>query len=229
MGLSYIFNDRSEAGRALVPLLRAFAGRPGIVVLGVGRGGLSVAREVAAGLEAPLDLLTIASVKVPGHAYVSIGAVASNGACVLDAPRIAAAGLTNEAIRGAREEAEQTLAARDARFRGGRPSLEVNGRVVILVDDGMATGGTMRTAVQAVRTRRPHQVIVASPVASEAACASLRDVADQCVYLASPLPVGNAAFWYREFESADDATIRGLLADSSVGHTLERQRIAQVM
>ncbi len=229
MGLSYIFQDRREAGQALAPLLRVFTGRPGVVVLGVGRGGLSVAREVAQALGAPLDLLTIATIKAPGHSYVSIGAVASNGAYILDTPRIAAAGLSAPAVVAAREEAARTLAARDARFRGGRPHLEVNGRVAILVDDGMATGNTMRAAVQAVRSRRPHQVIVASPVASEIAVETLRDLADQCVYLASPMPVGNAAFWYRDFEAADDATIRSLLAGSGVAEPLLRPRLAHVM
>jgi putative phosphoribosyl transferase len=228
MGLTYIFRDRREAGRALVPLLRAYAGRPGVVVVGVGRGGLTVAGEVAGALDAPLDLLSIGRILMPGHSAISIGAVASNGACILDTARINASGLPLALVQAARAEAERALGIRDSRYRNGRPSLELNGRVVILVDDGMATGGTMRTAAQAVRTRRPHQVIVASPVASESAVSALRDIADQCVYLASPMPVGNTAFWYQQFESPDDATVSWLLSGPRATPAAE-PRLAQVM
>ncbi len=208
---SYIFSDRAEAGRALVPLLRDHAGRAGVIVLGVGRGGLRVAHEVASGLDAPLDLLSVGRIRMPGHDYITIGGVTTDGACVLDKSRIAAGQLSNEQVAGARADAERALVAREARFRAGRPPIEVFGRVAVLVDDGMASGSTMRLACALVRTRRPHVVIVASPVASEDACNALAGLADAVVHLATPVPIGNVALWYQDFATPDDGTVRAML------------------
>ncbi len=207
----YIFFDRAEAGRALVPMLRDHAGRAGVLVLGVGRGGLRVAHEVACGLDAPLELLSVGRIRLPGHDYITIGGVTTDGACVLDKSRIAAAQLSNEQVAGARADAERALIARESRFRAGRPPIELSGRVAVLVDDGMASGNTMRLACALVRTKRPSVVIVASPVASEEAAGSLSGLADAVVYLASPVPVGNVALWYHDFASPDDATVRAML------------------
>ena len=216
---SYIFHDRAEAGRALVPKLRHHAGRAGVVIVGVGRGGLRVAHEVARGLDAPLDLLTVARIRLPGHDYITIGAVSAEGACVLDKSRIAAAQLSAQQVGAARAEAVRGALAREARFRGDHAPIDLCGQVVIVVDDGMVSGTSMRLSLALVRSRRPHAVVAASPVASEEACASLTDLADACVYLATPVPVGTLALWYHDFAAPDDATIKAMLAGEPLDGT----------
>jgi predicted phosphoribosyltransferase len=204
--------DRQDAGERLGVALSAFAGRPDVIVLGLPRGGVPVAAAVARALRAPLDVLTVRKLGLPGQPEMAMGAIASGGAQVLDPRTIAAAVVTPGEIARVAQREELELARREATFRRSRPPLDVAGRCAIVVDDGMATGSTMRAAVLSLRRRQAAQIVVAVPVASTEACAALSAEADRCVCLATPTPFFSVGEWYQDFAQLEDEDVQDILA-----------------
>jgi len=212
--MSSLFRDRREAGRRLATLLASYAGKPGVIVLGLPRGGIPVAYEVAHALGAPLDVFTVRKLGAPGHAELAIGAIASGGVCVLNEDYIAQLEIPPHVLRAIRAREEQELARRERLFRGDRPPLDVHGSTVIVVDDGLATGATMRAAVAALHAQHPAHIVVATPVASPQACALIRGVADGCVCAATPPHFPGVGAFYGDFTQTEDAEVRQLLDDA---------------
>ncbi len=207
-----VFRNRSEAGRLLAELLDRYRGRPDVVVLGLPRGGVPVAAEVAAGLGAPLDVFVVRKLGVPGHDELAMGAIATGGVRVLNPTVIEGLGIDEDIIeRVAAREAEE-LERRDRAYRGDRPPPNVEGKVVIVVDDGLATGSTMRAAVAALRSQRPSRIVVAVPVGSPATCHELRAEADEVVCARMPMFFQAVGQWYDDFSPTTDAEIDQLLA-----------------
>lgn len=209
------FRDRREAGRALGGFLLRHRDWRDPVVLALPRGGVPVACEVARALEAPLDILLVRKLGHPRHEEFAIGAIASGGVTVMNADRNGLFGGVRRdevACILAREQAE--LARREALYRGGVPAQPVRGREVILVDDGLATGATMRAAVDAVRQRDPARVTVAVPVGAAASCEALRAFADDVVCVRSPEPFRAVGLWYADFPHTTDDEALALLAQA---------------
>jgi len=183
-----LFADRVEAGRQLALKLTPYADRPDVIVLGLPRGGVVVAAEVARALEAPLDVMIVRKLGVPGQAELAMGAIASGGVRILNHEVIAAYGISREAIERETESEWHELQRRERAYRGGRPPLDLGGRIVVVVDDGLATGATMRAAVAAVWALRPTRVVIAVPVAAAQACDILAPLVDEVICLSVPEP-----------------------------------------
>lgn len=205
------FQDRSDAGRALAGALTHYADVD-VVVLALPRGGVPVAFEVAERLGAPLDVFLVRKLGVPGHEELAMGAVASGGVQVLNDDLIARLGVTRPALDRviARERAE--LLRRERAYRDERPPLAVAGRTVILIDDGLATGATMRAAVAGLRKLEPGRIVVAVPVAAHDACAQVGAEVDEMVCVATPSPFHGVGLWYRDFDQTDDDEVCALLS-----------------
>jgi putative phosphoribosyl transferase len=209
------FRDRAEAGRFLAERLQGYAGRDDLIVLALPRGGVPVGYEVARALGAPLDVLSVRKVGVPGHEELAMGAVATGGELVLDEGLVTRLGVPLSELRRRIEEEIRELERREAAYREGRPPLSLQGKTVVLVDDGLATGSTMRAAVLAARRQRPAQVVVAVPVATPEACDDLRDAADEIVCGITPQFLQAVGLWYEDFSQTSDAEVRELLARAS--------------
>ncbi|HXF98485.1 MAG TPA: phosphoribosyltransferase [Gaiellaceae bacterium] len=206
-----MFHDRRHAGRLLADELRAYAGREDVLVLALPRGGVPVGYEVARALGVPLDVFVVRKLGVPGHEELAMGAIASGGVRVLNEAVVEALGIGEETIARAAAAAAEELERKERAYRGERGPLDLAGRTVILVDDGLATGSTMRAAVRAVRALGPERVVVAVPIASVQACASLRREADEVVCLRTPEPFDAVGLWYEDFTQTPDAEVRDLL------------------
>jgi predicted phosphoribosyltransferase len=206
------YEDRTAAGRALAARLARYAGRGDVIVLALPRGGVPVAFEVAEALEAPLDLFLVRKLGTPGHRELAMGAIASGGVRVLNDDVVEWYGITPDAIEAIAREEQVELERREAAYREGRPAAVLEGRVVILVDDGLATGSTMRAAVQAVQQHRPARVVVAVPVGARETCADLGASADEVVCARMPEPFSAVGQWYRNFEQTTDEEVRRLLS-----------------
>jgi putative phosphoribosyl transferase len=207
-----VFRDRTDAGRRLARALRAYAGRADLLVLALPRGGVPVAFEVAQALRAPLDLLLVRKLGVPGHEELAMGALASGGVRVLNPEVIAATGVGNAEIEAAVAREARELERREAAYRGHRPRPAIAGRCLILVDDGLATGATMRAALAALRPQHPAALVVAVPVAPPDTAARLRAEADELVCLETPESFFAIGSWYQDFGQLDDDSVRALLA-----------------
>lgn len=205
------FTNRRDAGRHLATDLTGYAGRDDVLVLGLPRGGLPVAFEVARALDAPLDVFLVRKLGVPGHEEYAMGAIASGGVRVLNYRVARDARVSDEAIArvAAREQVE--LERRERVYRGDRSLPEIRGRTVILVDDGLATGSTMRAAAIAVRAHKPARVVVAVPVAARETCDEFRDVVDDVVCSLTPEPFTAVGLWYEDFSQTTDAEVHELL------------------
>jgi predicted phosphoribosyltransferase len=199
----------------LAERLEKYAGRPDVVVLGLPRGGVPVAFEVARVLEAPLDLFLVRKLGTPGHRELAMGAIASGGVRVLNDDVVRWYGITTDEIDAVAREEERELHRREAAYRGGRAPVPVEGRVVILVDDGLATGSTMRAAVAAARQRRPARVVVAVPVGAPETCDELSAIADEVVCVRTPQPFSAVGEWYVDFDQTTDEEVRRLLGEHS--------------
>lgn len=208
------FRDRREAGRRLAAELISYAGRPDVLVLALPRGGVPVGYEVARALGAPLDVFLVRKLGTPGHEELAMGAVASGGIRVLNEDVVSALGLDEGVIQAAVEHETRVLSGRERRYRGDRPATSLADRIILLVDDGLATGATMRAAVAAVRRQSPKRLIVAVPVAPPETCEMLRPEADEVVSLAAPTPFYGVGFWYEDFSPTTDEEVRELLAAS---------------
>jgi len=205
------FQDRREAGRKLAQRFEHLQGDPEIVVLGLPRGGVPVAYEIATHIGAPLDVLVVRKVGVPGHSELAMGAIASGGIRVIDQRIVDNLGISRHAFDAVEREERIELERRERAFRDGRPVVNVHGKTVILVDDGLATGATMAAAVDALRTRNPAHIIVAVPVASPDTCAALGKRADEVVCLLMPDRMYAVGAWYQDFTQTTDDEVRSLL------------------
>lgn len=207
-----LFADRSAAGRALAAKLAPHARRRDVIVLGLPRGGVPVAELVARELRVPLDLVSVRKLGVPGHEEYAMGAIASGGVVELDESVVRQAGISRAMVRDVLLAETEELERRDNLYRGDRPFPDVRGRVAILVDDGMATGSTMRAAVNAVRQRMPAAVLVAVPVAAVEACADLAQHVNECICVHCPSPFHAVGVWYQDFRATTDDEVLACLA-----------------
>jgi predicted phosphoribosyltransferase len=211
-----LFQDRFEAGRFLASKLRHLANRPDVVVLALPRGGVPVGYEVAKALNAPLDVFVVRKLGVPGHPELAMGAIASGGIRVLNKDVVRRLGIPDYMIDKIAAEEQKELERREQDYRGDRPPLDVKGRTVILVDDGLATGSSMRVAALALRNKNPAQIIVAVPVAAASTCSELKSEADQVVCAVTPEPFWAVGQWYRDFSQTTDEEVRDLLRRTAV-------------
>jgi putative phosphoribosyl transferase len=205
------YRNRVEAGRELAGRLTAYAGRPDVLVLGLPRGGVPVAYEVARALAVPLDIFLVRKLGVPGHEELAMGAIASGGVRVLNTEVVALLRIPPHVIDQVAAAETRELARREDAYRAGRPAPDPRGRTVILVDDGLATGSTMRAAVAALRRLEPARIVVAVPVAAAATCAELRDEADEVVCARTPEPFIAVGLWYEDFRPTTDEEVCELL------------------
>jgi len=213
-----IFKDRIEAGRFLAEKLTNYTDRRDAIVLGLPRGGIPVAYEVAQKLHAPLDVFTVRKLGVPGHEELAMGAIASGGVRVLNHDVLSYIKIPDEEIDRVAADELRELERRERLYRGARPLLDVRDRIVIVVDDGLATGSTMRAAVKALRQKRPKQIVVAAPVGARETCDSLGDEVDVlCVCALTPEPFRAVGLWYANFEQTTDDEVRNLLARAMPG------------
>ena len=208
------FDDRRDAGRALGEALAEYAGRPDVIVLALPRGGVPVAYEVAQRLGAPLDVFLVRKLGLPGHEELAMGAIASGGIRVENPAVIEQLDVPEHLVRAIEARERPELVRREQTYRAGRPPLDVRGKIAILVDDGLATGSSMRAAVQGLRQRGPAAIIVAVPVAPREACEELAGLADRLVCGATPEPFYAVGQWYRDFDQTSDDEVRKLLAGS---------------
>jgi putative phosphoribosyl transferase len=205
------FRDRTEAGQLLG---REIASRTieNAIVLALPRGGVPVGYEVAKALGAPLDVFIVRKLGVPGHEELAMGAIASSGVRVLNREVLDYARITQQQIDEVAAREERELARREAEYRGNRGPLDVRGRTVIVVDDGLATGSSMRAAVQALRAMEPKRVIVAVPVGAAQTCEELREIVDEMICLRTPEPFEAVGLWYDNFTQTTDAEVHALLS-----------------
>jgi predicted phosphoribosyltransferase len=208
---SRTFADRHEAGRLLgEALAKRLAGRE-VLVLALPRGGVPVAYHVARALGAPLDVFIVRKLGVPGHEELAMGAIASGGGRVLNRDVLDAIPVPQRAIDAVAEREERELQRREREYRGARPPIDVRGKTVVIVDDGLATGSTMRAAVQALRKMTPSAIVVAVPVAAPATCEEFRREVEDIVCLRTPEPFQAVGLWYENFDQTTDEEVHDLL------------------
>ena len=205
------YRDRSQAGRALAAQLSELRDAPGLLVLGLPRGGVPVAHEVANALTAPLDVFIVRKLGYPGHPEFAMGAIASGGVRVMKV--LPGMRPSDQAIEEVVADEMEELRRREVLYRGTRPPPAMRGRSIIVVDDGLATGATMEAAVQALRRHDPRQICVAVPVGARDSCETLATLADQVVCPAQPEPFRAVSLWYRDFPQTSDEEVRLLLAE----------------
>jgi putative phosphoribosyl transferase len=210
------FRDRIEAGKQLAERLLDYAGRSDVLVLALPRGGVPVGFEIARALEAPLDVFVVRKLGVPGHEELAMGAIASGGACALNEQVIRSLGIPERTVLHVAGQARQELNRRERLYRGDRPPLGVAGRIVILVDDGLATGSTMRAAIAALRDLGPTRLIVAVPAAAPSTCDEIASEVDECICLITPQPFYAVGLWYEDFSQTTDDEVRDFLARAAI-------------
>ena len=205
------FRDRAQAGRLLSRRLARYAGRADLIVLALPRGGVPVGYEVAKTLRAPLDVFLVRKLGAPGQEELAMGAIAAGEVRVLNDEVVRALGISSRVIDAVAARELRELLRRDELYRGRRPAPPAAGRTVILVDDGLATGSTMRAAIQAIRRKKPSRLVVAVPVAAAPTCEELSSLVDEMVCYATPEPFYSVGFWYDDFSQTSDDEIRDLL------------------
>jgi putative phosphoribosyl transferase len=210
-----IFANRKEAGQKLALPLMKYANRGDVIVLGAPRGGVPVAFEIATELKVPLDIFVLRKLGVPGREELAFGAIASGGVRILNRDVIEGLGITGLDIERVTRVAEQELQRREQAYRGGRPPLDLSGLTVILVDDGVATGSTMRAAIRALRQKKPARIVIAVPVAPPATCDQLQLEADELVCLEKPEPFYGVGQFYSDFSQVSDEEVKELLDAAS--------------
>jgi len=209
-----LFADRRDAGRVLAGLLTKYANRDDVLVLALPRGGVPVAFEVAHALRAPLDVFIVRKLGVPGQDELAMGAIATGGVRVLNEDVVGALGLSAKVIDAVAAREEKELERREHIYRGARTPPEVRERTVILVDDGLATGSTMRAAVAALRKQRPARIVVAVPVAAPETCEEFKTEVDETVCAATPRMFNGVGRWYEDFSQTSDGEVHELLAQA---------------
>jgi putative phosphoribosyl transferase len=205
------FKDRHHAGTVLAGQLRHLAGREDVVVLALPRGGVPVAFEVARALGAPMDVFVVRKLGLPVHPELAMGAIASGGVRVMNEDVVTRYRPTAGAIEAVTRAERTELERRERTYRNGHPAVSLEARTAVLIDDGLATGATMRAAVQAARMLRPAHVVVAVPVGAREACEALGEVADEVVCALTPEPFSAVGLWYEDFSQTTDEDVRELL------------------
>ncbi len=209
------FLDRRDAGRQLAAKLASYADDASVLVLGLPRGGVPVAYEVARALDAPLDVFVVRKLGVPGHRELAMGAIASGGVRVLNPDVIDALGILPAAVESVADRELLELERQQRVYRGQKPLPELSGRTLIVVDDGLATGSTMRAAVGALRQSKPARIIVAAPVAAAQTVRILQEEADNVVCLSAPQDFHAVSMWYQDFSQTSDEEVRNLLESAA--------------
>jgi predicted phosphoribosyltransferase len=206
-----LYQNRAEAGRYLASKLTRYANRPDVLVLALPRGGVPVALEVAQALNAPMDVFPVRKFGVPGHEDLAMGAIASGGVGIRNREVVRALRIIDEEIEAIIAREQRELERRERVYRGDRPPPDVRGRTVILVDDGLATGSTMRAALAALRRQGPARIVVAVPIATPETCKNLEPEVDEIVCAVTPEPFYAVGLWYRDFSQTTDEEVRELL------------------
>jgi predicted phosphoribosyltransferase len=207
-----IYRDRHHAGRVLAERLQHLRTYPRAIVLALPRGGVPVAYQVAQALDAPLDVFLVRKLGVPGHSELAMGAIASGGTRVINQPVVDFYGLPPSVLDSVARYEQAELGRRERAYRGGQPPLELRDYTVILVDDGLATGSTMKAAVEAVRSHAPARIVVAVPVGAPDTCQELSALADEMVCVYQPADFAAVGSWYEDFSATSDQEVRQLLA-----------------
>ena len=210
-----IFKDRRDAGRKLAQYLTRYTNRPDVVVLALPRGGVPVAFEVAGALHTPLDIFLVRKLGIPGHEELAMGAIASGGLRVLNEDIVGALNVPNAVLDVVTRRERAELERRERAYRGDRPPLDVRGKTAILVDDGLATGSSMRAAVAGLRARQPAQIVVAVPTAAPETCEAFENEVDDVVCAVTPQPFFSVGTWYEDFSQTSDEAVRRLLEEAS--------------
>jgi putative phosphoribosyl transferase len=205
------FHDRSEAGRLLAEKLAAFADRPDVLVLALPRGGVPVGFEVARALRVPLDVFLVRKLGVPGREELAMGALASGGVRLLNEEVVRVLRISDKVIKAVAASEERELERRERAYRGDRPPPDVRGRTVILVDDGLATGTSMRAVIAALRRLEPARIVVAVPLAAATTCEEFRADNEEIVCVRTPEPFYAVGLWYEDFSQTSDEEVRDLL------------------
>ncbi len=209
------FKDRREAGRVLARKLSAYAGQTDVIILALPRGGVPVAYEVALALNAPLDIFLVRKLGLPGREELAIGAIASGGIRVLNEDIIRVLGVPEEVINIVARNELQELQRREHNYRGDRPAPELRGRKVILIDDGLATGASMRAAVVGVRAQHPARIVIAVPAAAPELCNAFQFEVDEMVCAMTPEPFYGLSRWYEDFSQTNDEEVRMFLREAN--------------
>jgi len=215
-----LFEDRFDAGRVMASKLGEFSGRNDVVVLALPRGGVPVGYEVAQALRAPFDVFVVRKLGTPGQEELAMGALASGGVTVLNREVIQALGIPRQTINAVVAREERELERREREYRGQRPAASVRGRTAIVVDDGLATGSSMRVAAKALRKEAAAEIVVAVPVASPSTCSEFELEVDKVVCATTPEPFSAVGQWYRNFSQTTDEEVRDLLARSASASVL---------
>jgi putative phosphoribosyl transferase len=221
------FSDRHHAGRVLASFLQRYRNTPDTLILGLPRGGVVVAYEVARALNLPLDVFAVRKLGVPGYEELALGAIASGGHIVVNQDVLRQFDIDQRSFESIAAEARLRLARLERDFRGDRPPIDVRGKTVILVDDGLATGATMRSAAQALHQMHPGRIVIAVPVGAQETCDEFRHEADEVVCAETPRPFFGVGAWYRDFGQTDDEEVRQLL-NTAWGQWSDRAREAAV-
>jgi putative phosphoribosyl transferase len=217
------FMDRREAGRVLASQLMHYSGRDDVVVLALPRGGVPVGFEVARALAAPLDVFLVRKLGVPGHEELAMGAIASGGVIVLNEQVVRGLGIPPQEIERVIREEEAELARREREYRGDRPMPSVEKKVAILIDDGLATGASMRAAAAALRKLRPARIVVGVPAAAAETCDQFRSEVDEIVCAMTPEPFYAVGVWYEDFSQTTDEEVRELLELANRGRRVKSE------
>jgi putative phosphoribosyl transferase len=214
-----LFRDRAEAGRVLATKLSKYSDRPDVLVLALPRGGVPVAFEVARALHTPLDVFQVRKLGLPGHEELAMGAIATGGVRVLNEDVVRALRIPEQVIDAVARKEEQELERRERAYRGDCPPPEVRGRTVILIDDGLATGSTMRAAIAALREQGPARIVVAVPVGAPQTCEEFSAEADETVCARTPEPFYAVGLWYDDFSQTTDEEVHNLLEQAAAEWT----------